>query len=347
MKSLITALILSLWMLIFSVNGFAQDEEKAVRVETELVSINVAVIDGVGKPVVGLAQSQFEIFDNRAKQQIEHFSSASGGITFGIVYDMHPTTDQRTNAVLNGLRQFTKSLRPADEYFFVVFNERGSLSLNVVPDSDQLGRHLASPSKREPRSLYDALFVAAENLRSRKNPKKTLLVITDAADHNSRRSFNELREQLKKFDVQVYAIMLEETSDRFSSYIDITKNAEKSQPLSDASINERAALSSITLKTGGATFPSSFEDERNIFRISQQVAKEMERQYTLSFYPSELSDGKWHYLRVTLRGVPDSKKFVLTYRQGYQATSGRTSGPEGFESFGSGKISSRRKGIVE
>jgi hypothetical protein len=48
----------------------------------------------------------------------------------------------------------------------------------------------------------------------------------------------------------------------------------------------------------------------------------MQRQYTLSFYPSELPDGKWHSLRVGLQGVPNSKKFVLTYRQGYQATSG-------------------------
>jgi VWFA-related protein len=322
MKSLTTALILSLLILVFSANRFAQDEEKAVRVETELVSINVAVIDGVGKPVAGLSQSQFEIYDNRVKQKIEHFSSVSAGVTYGIVYDMHPTTEQRTNAVLNGLREFTKGLQAADDHFFFVFNQRGSLSLDFVPDADQLGRHLASPEKREPRSLYDALYLAAEKLHSQKNFKKTLLVITDAADHSSRRSFNELREELRKFDVQVYAIMLDEKFDRFSSYIDITRDPERSQLLSDASPTERAALSSITLRTGGATFPSSFEDQRSIIRIAQQIANEMQRQYTLSFYPSQRPDGTWHSLRVGLRGVPDSKNFVLTYRQGYKATFG-------------------------
>ena len=321
MKSLITALILFL-IFVFSANVFPQDEAKPVRVETELVSINVAVIDGVGKPVAGLSQSQFEIYDNRIKQKIEYFSSASAGITFGIVYDMHPTTTQRTNAVLNGLREFTKGLPASDNFFFTVFNERGSLSLDFVPDSDQLGRHLASPEKREPRSLYDALYLAATRLRPQRNVKKTLLVITDAADHNSRRSFNELREELRKFDVQVYAIILDERSDRFTSYVDITKHPERSEVLSDASATERAALSSITLRTGGATFPSSLEDQQNILRITRQIATEMQRQYTLSFYPSQLPDGSWHSLRVGLRGVPDSKKFVLTYRQGYQATSG-------------------------
>lgn len=319
MKSLITALILGLFISGFSATGFAQVEEKGVRVETEMVSINVAVIDGVGRPVSGLTQSQFEIYDNRVKQNIEHFSGSASGITFGIVYDMHPTTEQRTNAVLNGLRDFTKALPAGDDFFFTVFNERGSLVLEFVPDSDQLGRHLASPEKREPRSLYDALYLAAEKLRSRKNAKKTLLVITDAADHSSRRSFNELRQELRKFDVQVFAIVLDETSDRFSSYIDITKNSERPQILSDASPTDRAALSSITLRTGGATFPSSLEDQRSILRISQQIATEMQRQYTLSFYPSESQDGKWHNLRVALKGVKNSDDFVLTYRQGYQA----------------------------
>jgi VWFA-related protein len=261
MKSLTTALILCLLIFIFSTDGSAQDEDKVVRVETELVSINVAVIDGVGKPVTGLAQSQFEIYDNRVKQRIEHFSSASAGVTYGIVYDMHPTTDQRTNGVLNGLREFTKNLPSADDYFFVVFNQRGSMTLDFVPDADQLGRHLANPERREPRSLYDALYRAAEKLRSQKNIKKTLLVITDAADHNSRRSFNELREELRKFDVQVYAIMLDEKLDRFTSYVDITKHPERSQVLSDASPNERAALSSITLRTGGGNI-SSFVRKR-------------------------------------------------------------------------------------
>ena len=322
MKSLHTALILGLLIFVFMPTGFAQDEDKAVRVETELVSINVGVVDGVGKPVAGLSQSQFEIYDNRVKQKIEHFSSASAGITYGIVYDMHPTTEQRTKSVLNGLRDFTKGLQPADDHFFFVFNQRGSLSLDFVPDPDQLARHLAQPARREPRSLYDALYMAAEKLRSRANLKKTLLVITDAADHSSRRSFNEVREELRKFDVQVYAIILDESLDRFTSYVDITKHPERPQASSDASPNERAALSSITLRSGGAAFPSSLEDQQNILRISEQIATEIRRQYTLSFYPSELPDGKWHSLRVGLKGVPNSKKFVLTYRYGYQATSG-------------------------
>lgn len=41
--------------------------------------------------------------------------------------------------------------------------------------------------------------------------------------------------------------------------------------------------------------------------------------YTLSFYPNETADGKWHELRIGLRSVEGSKRFTLTYRQGYQS----------------------------
>jgi VWFA-related protein len=221
------ALIFIFSILFFSIEGLGQDEDTAVRVDTELVTVNVAIADANGKPVIGLSQTQFQIFDNRIEQKIEHFKNQSSGVSFGIVYDMHPTTDEKTNAVLNGLREFTKGLPAGDTYFFVVFNEHGSLTLNVVPDRDQLAKHLERPEKREPRSLYDALYLAAGKLRRQPNLKRTLLVITDAADHSSRRSFNELRDELKRFDVQVYAITLDDTLARFEGYVDVTKTPEK------------------------------------------------------------------------------------------------------------------------
>jgi VWFA-related protein len=311
-------------VLLLSVRVIAQDDP-AMRVETDVVSVNVAIADADGNPVTGLKRSQFQIFDNKVEQKIEHFSAETAGIGFAIVYDMHPTTSERTNAILNGLRQFSKSLAAADNLFVIIFNERGSLSLDFVPDAEQLARHLEIPDKREPRSLYDALFLAAENLHRNKNQKQTLLVITDAADHNSRRSFNEMRDEIKKFDVQVYAIMLDETLNRFNGYVDLTRYPDGIVRISsDASPNERASLNSITLKSGGATFPSLLDDERNIVRISKQIEAVMRNQYAISFYPSQPLDGKLHTLGVGLRNVPGSKRFVMTYRPGYQAVSGKS-----------------------
>ena len=305
-------LILSLIISLFAVAANAQDE--VIRVETDLVTVNVAVRDASGKFVKGLQQKQFEIFDNKRKQQISHFSAEDAPVSYGIVYDMHPTTEERTNAVLDSLRAFTKGLDNEDRFFIVAFNERGNLNLDFIPTVEQIQKNL---KRSEPTALYDAIYLAADKLRESKNLKRTILVISDSADHHSHHSLSELSDQLKSFDAQIYAIIFDERE--MSSYLDITRGEQRQKISGDASGLDRVALQNLTLKSGGtAHFPTS-ENSLRLYEIYQRIASEMREFYTLSFYPTE-TDGKWHELRIGLRSVKGSKGFALTYRQGYQGS---------------------------
>ena len=51
----------------------AQDDR--IVVGTNLVTVNVIVTDSKGSYVKGLGPDEFEIYDNRVKQRIVHFSS--------------------------------------------------------------------------------------------------------------------------------------------------------------------------------------------------------------------------------------------------------------------------------
>lgn len=291
----------------------AQDD--AIRVETNLVTINVAVTDKQGKFVKGLRQEQFEIFDNNAKQQISHFSSENAPVSYGIVYDMHPTTDERTKAVLESLRAFTKELPEADDFFVLSFNMRGALKTDFVPTVEQIEKQVDS---REPNSLYDAIYAAADKLRTSRNLKRTLLVISDSADHNSRYSFSDLSKELKTLDMQIYAVIFDEAE--MWAYSDITQGGERRKRISgDANQLDRAAMQELTLKSGGTSnFPTTASGQE-LYRIYNKVASELREFYTLSFYPADAADGKWHELKIGLRSVKGSKQFALTYRQGYQS----------------------------
>jgi len=110
----ISVFIITLFAII---SANAQDE--TIRVETDLVTVNVAVTDKQGKPVKNLRQEQFEIFDNKTKQQIAYFSAEKSPVTYGIVYDMHPTTTERMTAVLDSLRAFTKNLPTKDRFLLI------------------------------------------------------------------------------------------------------------------------------------------------------------------------------------------------------------------------------------
>lgn len=294
-----------------------QDVDKVLRVETELVSVSVAVKDAAGRSIKGLEASQFQIFDNGTRQRIEYFAKVEAGVTFGIVYDMHPTTADHTKAVLESLRNFTKSLAKDDDFFLLMFNERGSLLTEIVPDLDQLERHLARPEKREPRSLYDALALATDKLRQKKNIKRTLLVITDTADHNSQSSLNQLRVELRRSDMRVYAIVPARDLER--SYAIDMNDDQDARLWSDASPSERSAMNSITLRSGGSTFPASLKLGANIEKILNLISADMHDQYAIGFYPSRQPDGKWHEIKIRLDAGRSGKGAVLTYRTGYQS----------------------------
>ena len=293
-------------------------QEEPIRVGTDLVTVNVAVTDSKGDLVKGLKQEQFEIFDNKTKQQISHFSAEEAPVVFGIVYDMHPTTAERMTAVLDSLRTFTKNLKEEDRFFLTAFNHYGSLNVEFIPTPEQIEKNLSVPSKaREPNSLYDAIYAAANKLRESKSLKRTILVISDSADHNSRHNFSDLSRQLKSINVQVYAVIFDESE--MWGYSDITQSMEKRGRISnDASKLDRVALEELTMKSGGTSHFPNTQSGQELFKIYNRIAAEMRNFYTLSFYPTE-SDGEWHRLRVGLRSVKDSKQFALTYRQGYQS----------------------------
>ena len=237
----------------------ANAQNETIRVETDLVTVNVAVTDKQGKPVKNLRQEQFEIFDNKTKQQIAYFSAEKSPVTYGIVYDMHPTTTERMTAVLDSLRAFTKNLPTKDRFLLTAFNHYGSLNLNFIPTVEQIEKNLTFGEKtREPNSLYDAIFAAASKIRESKSQKKTILIISDGADHNSRHSFSDLSKQLKSFDVQIYALIFDERE--MWAFSDITRGGNRRGRISgDASQFERAAIQELTLKSGGGHGATGYE----------------------------------------------------------------------------------------
>jgi hypothetical protein len=59
-------------------SGLSQQKKKSdedvIRISTELVQIDVLVMDKNNKPVSGLKREDFELYDNNKLQEITHFS---------------------------------------------------------------------------------------------------------------------------------------------------------------------------------------------------------------------------------------------------------------------------------
>lgn len=315
-KSLLLTVAL---MSAFSIYTPAQEDD-AIRVETNLVTLNIAVTDRNGNYVKGLQKKDFQILDNNFPKVIDEFSAADAPVVFGIVYDMHPTTGERSANVLESLRKFTGELQPKDDFFVTVFNERGSLTTDFVPTSEQIETSLGNARPTTPNSLYDAIFAASGKIRERKNSKQVLLVLTDGEDHSSHHSLKELRLHLRSVNLPIYTIAFHDENRRQWGYSDIHRNQGR-QTLGLTETNElnEAVLAELSKTSGGQIFQREIQSRLFIYAICKKIQAEVENQYVIGFYADSF-DGKWHKLKVR---VDDGKnqKLWLSNRKGYQSPS--------------------------
>lgn len=311
--------ISAVFLTLFVIASFAKaQDDEPIRIETNLVSVGVVVKDKNGNYVKDLKKEAFEIFDNNDRRQVEFFSAEDAPVSYGIIYDLHPTTSERTKTVLESLKKFTSELREKDDFFTVVFNERGSLNLDFVPSVEQIEKHLSLDEKDKPKSLYDAIYIAGQKIRTRENAKKTLIIISDGKDHNSHHTYDTLKNQLRSFNVQIYSIFLDDKEKW--GFSDISLERQRRAIDFDNPNLERAAIAELSDKSGGNTRTPFLQNTAELLRIYNQIASEMHGQYSIGFYPNEI-DGKWHKINVKVRPENQDKKLKLTYRKGYQSVS--------------------------
>ena len=302
-------------LLTFTVAGVAQTDP--ISVETDLVVMNVSVTDRNGGFVKGLSKEDFVVTDNGSKQQIELFSASDSALSIGIVYDMHEADGQALN-VLESLKRFTGRLAPNDDYFVMIFNEKGSLKADFVPDIDQVRRHLADPDKGTPASLYDAIIAAGDHTRNLRHAKKYLIVFSDGADRDSRHSQKELKQRLRSINLPLYSLTFRPDDVRQLSYVDIGRNGPRQAfKVGESSELDRSVVAELSRSTGGGSYESDIRNRVYLSALAGKFLDEARNQYVIGFSP-ESSDGRWHKLKVGVNGER-GKALKAESRTGYQS----------------------------
>ncbi len=298
---------------LFIIGGMAStvSAQDTIEVDTRVVAVSVSVRDSDGKFVSSLTKDDFDVFDNKTKREIEFFAKEDAAVSYGIVYDLHPTTSPETKTILQSLKAFTNSLGSKDDFFLTIFNEYGSLNLNFIPSIDQIDRHLSFGERNEPNSLYDAVFFAGQKLQTRDNQKRTLIIISDGKDDKSHHSFSELSRLLRSFNVQIYGVILD---DKDSWKYDDVFNPDQTRRISiDESKLEAAAIKALSNESGGSSESPQIRNSIALYKIFEKIAMEMRSSYTLAFYPIE---GEKHSLKITIKNQ-DKRKMDLGYRNSF------------------------------
>jgi Ca-activated chloride channel family protein len=271
-----------------------QKPDDKLRLQSNLVNIIVTVTDPYGRFVTGLEKENFEVYDNKVKQEIALFSDEDAPITLGIIYDISGSMNDLTSRSFQALKKFFYTSHEDDEYFVVAFNDKAKLvqDFTVVPE-EILSRTIFVKAKGAT-ALYDAVYLATEKAKQGRHPKKALLILSDGMENHSRYSLKELRNMLKEADIQIYCVGF--GSEYAGSY----------------------TLKYLAELTGGRTFFPINDNE--VGDLYTRMAVMLRRQYAIGFYPSDTAGGnKWHDLKLLLQAPKGLGRISLYYKKGYQA----------------------------
>ena len=180
-----------------------------IIVDTDLVTLNVTVIDSEGFAITGLEKKNFAITDNKHPQEITFFSDADLPLSVGIVFDLSGSMSGKKIArAREALATFMQTSHPDDEFFLIGFNSQPQLLRDRTRDSDAVIKKLSLVEPEGATALYDAAYLALERVAHGSYTKRAILIISDGEDNNSRYSLSELRRSLKESGVSIYAVLM-------------------------------------------------------------------------------------------------------------------------------------------
>jgi Ca-activated chloride channel homolog len=276
--------------------------------EADLVVLPVTVTDHKGNFVPGLAQKDFQVYENGKPQSISHFDHSDVPVTAGLVIDSSGSMGPNRAEVAQAAKDFLTSSNSQDEIFVVNFNERVSFGLPpLVPftnDVAQLQAGVLSGPSAGMTALYDATDLALNHLTLGTNDKKALIVISDGGDNASHENFRLLLASAQHTSAIIYTI-------------GIISEAE-------SDVNP-GVLQRLASATGGKSyFPKSAAD---LPAICQQIARDLREQYTIAYVPADRThDGTFRKVRVSVH-APGRGGLVVRTREGYFTPSGAAGTP--------------------
>jgi VWFA-related protein len=289
------ALILGFILLLCSAIG-AQEPQTTIRTEVELVNIVFTAIDNSGRTVPGLKDADFQVFDNKQPQKIEYFSnlgkSSEVPLTIALLIDTSGSVKDKLEYEKTTAAEFFKeTLRPTKDLALIIqFDSEVNLVQDFTQHYDDLLNGLNSLRAGNSTSLYDAVYLAAEEKLKHETGRKVMVIIADGEDNFSKVRREEAIEAAQRSDVLIYGIGVQTEN---SSFRVLKKFAEE---------------------TGGAFFsPHASPNElREAFR---SIGEDIQGQYSLAYGLSAKKDGSFHTIeiRCSVRGVR------VRARKGYYA----------------------------
>ena len=285
-----------------------------LKFNTELVNLQVRVIDRNNKPINNVRQDEFHVFEDGVAQPIETVSREEVPISYGLAVDTSGSLRTQLTSVIDAGKTIINANKPGDETFLVRFISSDKIETvqDFTANKEALidgidGLYVEGGQT----SVVDAVYLSAEHVAEyRKGEevndrrRRALIVITDGEDRNSFYKQEQLFARLREEDVQIFVIGFVSELDSEAGFIR-KSSREKAVGL----------INKLATETGGrAFFPQSITE---LPQIASEIIRDLRTQYVIAYNPTNKTpDGTFRTIKVSVDQPSGSDKRIALTRNG-------------------------------
>lgn len=297
-----------------------REEDIIEKVETELVNLNVRVIDRNNRPINNIQETEFKIFEDNVPQKIEFFSKSEVPTNYSLVIDNSGSLRSQIDEVIEASKVLVAANKAEDETSIIRFvsSDKVEILQDFTSSKTDLNDALDSLYiEGGQTAIIDAVYLAAGKVTDYEKAankvdrkRRALILVSDGEDVSSYYSQQQLFDLLRETDVQIYVVGFVKDLSAEKGFITKSKQGKAKdflQKLADA--------------TGGkAYFPNAVSE---LSGIAREIAAELRTQYSIGYLPSnDRDDGTFRNIKVLVDDGPNKQKRVALTRSGRMADSG-------------------------
>ena len=244
---------------------FVNAPDNLTEVEVDFVELYTTVLDRESRPVSGLGEKDFTVFEEGVKQEIARFETVSdlpihAAVALDISASMTESLDKARQAALQFLQE---TLRPRDRAALITFNDHPNLAVKFTNDLPTLAGGLAGLKAERGTSLFDTIVFSLYYFSGIRG-QRAILLLSDGKDEGSRFTYDDALDYARRAGVTIYSIGLGDDVDK-------------------------KKLSKLSEETGGRSFFVKSADE--LAGIYATIEDELRSQYLIAYQSNNASGG--------------------------------------------------------
>ena len=293
------------------------DGVETIRVDTELVDLNVSVFNRDPKTAIAqLGQNDFTVLENGTPEEISFFASADSPFDMVLLLDLSGSTADKLDLVRKSSIRFVEAARPTDRISIVTFTDRTFVVSPPTTDRRQLVERIKKIEKPSGgTNFWDAVRFVLNNLLGTRSHgrRQAIVVMSDGVDNalpdvpgpGSDTTFEQLLETVKMSDAIVIPIYLDTEREMVKKHL----ATENSYAMA------RQQLSELAGESGSLLYHArKIEDLNGVY---EQVIRDLGTVYSIGYHPTNKQrDGSWRTVSVQLVNHPELEART---RRGYYA----------------------------